>query len=440
MNPAHLRVVMFVLNTVEYDRRVLREAATLAADGHDVTVIGVRTGEAHPSTEVRPEGFVIHRVPVSWRPMTAQTSLPNAAQPRTGRSTAGRTPDLVWLLRSRGRWYGWRRGALRVAPAADVYHGHDLPGLGVAAAARSVHGGRLIYDSHDLFVEAGANARRPRWVKAVVARAERRLIRQSDRLITVNRGIADRLNERYGPIPTSIVHNCVPRWTPTHADRAILRDTAGIGAGAPIVLYHGGFSANRGLGQLIHAMQTPDLREAHLVLLGYGPMEQELRRLAAAPAVAGRVHVLPPVNPEVLDRHVAGADVVAMVNQPASENEILSTPNKLFEALAAGVPVVTSDFPLRREIVLADPSGPLGTVCDPEQVGEIGRAIADVVNRPEDEREVLRARCLAAAHRRWNWEREQASLRGAYEVVAAGIAGTGAASRARPRALSERGD
>ena len=440
MSASNLRVVMFVLNTVEYDRRVLREASTLAADGHDVSVIGVRTEADQASTEDRPEGFRIHRVPISWRPMTATTTAPHATQSRPATSAGGRAISLAWLLRSRARWQRWRAGALRVAPGADVYHGHDLPGLGVAAAARSAHRGRLIYDSHDLFVEAGANARRPRWAKAVLAREERRLFRQSDRLITVNRGIADRLNERYGPIPTSIVHNCVPRWTPTASDRAVLREAAGIAPERPIVLYHGGFSANRGLGQLIRAMHTPDLREAHLVLLGYGPMEQELRRLADAQAVAGRVHVLPPVAPEVLDRYVAGADAVAMVNQPASENEILSTPNKLFEALAAGVPVVTSDFPLRRDIVLADPSGPLGAVCDPEVVAEIAQAIGSIVNTPSVEREVLRARCLAAAHRRWNWEREQASLREAYEELAAGLASAGAPSATRPRLWSRRGD
>jgi glycosyltransferase involved in cell wall biosynthesis len=54
-----------------------------------------------------------------------------------------------------------------------------------------------------------------------------------------------------------------------------------------------------------------------------------------------------------------------MTNQPAGMNEVLSTPNKLFESIAAGVPVVTSDFPERRAIVLNPALGPLGAVCDP---------------------------------------------------------------------------
>lgn len=411
-----LRIAMFVMNTVEFDRRVLREASTLASDGHEVTVVGVRSDDRLPTLEARRDGFRIARVPLRWRPANATAHATSLGLSRVSARRAW-AASLPWLVRSRARWGQWRREALRAAPRADVYHGHDLPGLGVAAAARSLRGGALIYDSHDLFVESGANAHRPRWAKAGLANAERRLYRQADHLITVNHGIADRLHEAYGPIPTSVVHNCVPRWTATPEDRRVLRAATGLGSEVSIVLYHGGFTANRGLGLLIKAMAAPVLLNAHLVLLGYGPMESELQRLARGPLVNGRVHVLPPVPPDDLDRYICGADVVAMVNQPASENEILSTPNKLFEALAAGVPVVTSDFALRREIVQDDQLGPLGALCDPTDAGSITAAIAELLHLPQADRDALRSRCLAAAHRRWNWEREQASLREAYEAV-----------------------
>lgn len=411
------RVVMFVMNTVEYDRRVLREASSLATAGYEVTVIGLRPDEALPAREDRPEGFTIKRVPVAWQPMSHQSRSAYDGSGRVSLPSPARGA-VRWLVRSRMRWSGWRQAALTVTPAADVYHGHDLPGLGVAAAARAMHnGGRLVYDSHDLFVESGANARRPAWAKSLVAANERRLYAVADHLITVNHGIAEQLHRRYGEKPTALVHNCVPRWTPTADDRMLLRKLAGVPESAPLVLYHGGFSASRGLGQLIHAMKLPALERAHLVLLGYGPMEAELRSLADGPFVNGRVHVLPPVPPDELDRYVAGADAVAIANQPASVNEILSTPNKLFEALAAGVPVVTSDFPQRRQIVMDDPGGPLGAVCDPSDPSSIAGALASLLKVTAGLREVQRARCLAAAHRQWNWEREQASLLGAYDAV-----------------------
>jgi glycosyltransferase involved in cell wall biosynthesis len=425
------RVVMFVMNTIEYDRRVLREATTLASTGHEVTVVGLRSDDELPAREDRAEGFTIKRVPVPWQPMSHR---PGSARGGNGRASvaAPARGAIRWLVRSRMRWSGWSQAALSVTPAADVYHGHDLPGLGVAAAARARHrGSRLVYDSHDLFVESGANARRPRWAKSLLAMSERHLYATTDHLVTVNHGIAEQLHRRYGEKPTAVVHNCVPRWTPTADDRTLLRKAAGVPESAPLVLYHGGFSANRGLGQLIHAIELPALERAHLVLLGYGPMEAELRSLAESPSVNGRIHVLEPVPPDVLDRYVAGADAVAILNQPASLNELLSTPNKLFEALGAGVPVVTSDFPLRRQIVVESADGPLGVMCDPTDRSSIAAALATLLTQPDDAREAQRLRCLAAAHRRWNWEREQESLLAAYAALLESVPARGALAAAK---------
>ena len=96
--------------------------------------------------------------------------------------------------------------------------------------------------------------------------------------------------------------------------------------------------------------------------------------------------------------------------QRSSLNHWLCTPNKLWESLAAGVPVVVSDFPVMRRIVLDDPAGPLGAVCDPSDPSAIAAAVASLMELPTDERTALRSRCLQAAHERWNWEGESARL------------------------------
>jgi glycosyltransferase involved in cell wall biosynthesis len=103
-----------------------------------------------------------------------------------------------------------------------------------------------------------------------------------------------------------------------------------------------------------------------------------------------------------------------MVNQPVSRNERLSTPNKLFECFGAGVPVVSSDFPLRRRIVIEDPDGPLGAVCDPTDPDAIAAALREVLDRPAEAAADLRRRVLRAAHARWTWERQVPVLLGVY--------------------------
>jgi glycosyltransferase involved in cell wall biosynthesis len=96
--------------------------------------------------------------------------------------------------------------------------------------------------------------------------------------------------------------------------------------------------------------------------------------------------------------------------QRSTLNHWLCTPNKLWESLTAGVPVVVSDFPVMRGIVLDDPAGALGGVCQPDDPASIATAIRAILERPDDERAEIRRRCRRAADERWNWETESARL------------------------------
>jgi glycosyltransferase involved in cell wall biosynthesis len=95
----------------------------------------------------------------------------------------------------------------------------------------------------------------------------------------------------------------------------------------------------------------------------------------------------------------------------------------LFESLATGLPVVVSDFIEMRRIVLEDPDGPLGAVCDPADPASVATAIRSILDLSQEERDALRARCLRAAHERWNWETESARLVALYDSLALEAAG-----------------
>jgi glycosyltransferase involved in cell wall biosynthesis len=139
-------------------------------------------------------------------------------------------------------------------------------------------------------------------------------------------------------------------------------------------------------------------------------MRSWLDEQAANPRYGGRLHVVDAVPPGELGPWVASADIGVMPIQASTLNHALSTPNKLFECLAAGVPVVASDFPEMHRIVLGDPEGPLGELCDPSSAADVARAIAALLALSPDEMATLRARCLRAAHERWNWETESVRL------------------------------
>lgn len=318
--------------------------------------------------------------------------------------------ELDWLMNAEKRWDDYAARAAAIAPPADVFHGHDLSAVDAALHARARHGrGAVIYDAHELYVESGRLAQASWTLKRILRRRESHAWHRVDAVITVNAGIRDELCRRYGSRDVLILHNCVS-VKPLPAENR-LRTTLQLPQATPIVLYQGSFTEARGLPLLMRAMNEPPMAEVHLVLMGFGPMFHELQMSAAEHP---RVHVLPPVPPGELDEWVAGADVCVMTNQPAGMNEVFSTPNKLFESIAAGVPVVTSDFPLRRSIVLDPVLGPLGSVCDPTDPRAISMAIASLLDGGPEAHAAMRRRCLRAAETRWNWANEERGLLALY--------------------------
>jgi glycosyltransferase involved in cell wall biosynthesis len=266
-------------------------------------------------------------------------------------------------------------------------------------------GGVTVYDARDLYADARSLARFPRPARGLMRARERTWARGADRVLTVNDGLADILADRFAVPRPVVVMNCPPRWTPPDPPERRFHAALGLPAGTRVVLYHGGLVPERGIEQLMAA--APALpADAAVVLLGYGPLRDALADAARAAGPAGRVHVLDAVPPAELLGWVAAADVVVAAIQPTTLNHRLSTPNKLFEALAAGVPVVASDFPAMHAIVLDDPDGPLGAVCDPTDPAAIAAAVRGILELDPVATADLRARCLGAAHARYSWERQ----------------------------------
>lgn len=440
------RVVMFVLNDVRRDARVLREATTLVAAGHDVTVMG-RPSDPAATAEERESrnGFEIRRVAIPGRArralLAAGGGRGTAGAGRSGRSagdslpvSAGLPPlaraarrldrlpivggivaGLDLLVRWRFGTVAWADAAAAAAPPADVWHAHDLSAVPAALAARRRHGGRLVFDAHELFLEAGDTATRPRWARAGLARLQREAIREADAVVTVNAGLAAELRRMATPRRLVIVHNAPP--APAHeaargASRAAspLRAAAGVGDGTPIALYHGSLAPGRGVEVLAAAVRETGLEAVHAVFLGEGSGRAALDAAARDPVHGDRIHVLAPIDPLDVTAWVAGADVGVMAIAPSTLNHRLSTPNKLFECLAAGVPVVASDFPGIREIVLADPGAPLGILVDPLDPRSVAGGIRSILDLDAAATADLRERCRRAARERWNWERESVEL------------------------------
>jgi glycosyltransferase involved in cell wall biosynthesis len=291
------------------------------------------------------------------------------------------------------------RASRSVDPGADVYHGMAYMGIPVALSlAGRRERAKVVYDARDIYVDANNLARLPRPVRSVLGRLERGWARRADRVVTVNQPYADVMAARWAVDTPLVVMNCAYRTDPPDPPVRRFHQRLGLDPATAVVLYQGGFSPHRGIEQLLAAI--PSVPDAVLVLLGYGVLAAELERRVREPDLVGRAFVLPAVAPAELLDWVAAGDVVAMPIQPSTLNHRLTTPNKLFEAMAVGVPVVASDLPGMAAIAReAD-----GELCDPTDPASIAAAIRRILDDGPAERAARRTRALAAAHGRYSWE------------------------------------
>jgi glycosyltransferase involved in cell wall biosynthesis len=400
------RCTIVLPSTGQFDSRAWRIASTLASRGHRVTVMA-RGGAGVADEEMHQAGYRIVRVPVSAidgrrpRPRPAGNGLVRRA--RTAASTVSRLGRAALAVRSQ------LRAARRLAPGADLIHAMAYMGIPIGLDLGRRDGAPVVYDARDIYVDAGNVARLPDPLRRLFGAIEGRWARRASRVTTVNEPYADVLERRFGRRPL-VVMNCsyrreLPVVPPRRFHERLRLDPA-----VRVVLYHGGFSPERGIEQLIEGL--PSLpNDAVLVLLGYGVLQAELDRRSAEPGLAGRLFVLPAVDPPDLLDWVGSADVVAAPIQPSTLNHRLTTPNKLFEAMAAGVPIAASDLPGMAGIVRETGCGVL---FDPTSPISIATAIRSILDTPESERLAYRDRALAAAHGRYSWEAQAEILLGEY--------------------------
>lgn len=221
----------------------------------------------------------------------------------------------------------------------DVIHANDLNALVPAYKAAKKLRCKLVYDSHEVFVE-NLGIVNHKLIKMIWAFQERRLIKKIDLMVCVSNAAAEYFAEKYRIKKPMVVTNCIS------AARLI---TGEVEKAAPRqILNHGQFYAGRGYDTMIEASAyLKEKKDLQFVLRGYGVMEAQLRARAAE-MNAENVYFAPPVKVEELIPEASRAWVGLAITEAISLNFKLSVSNKIFEYAAAGLPVIMSDIPEHR--------------------------------------------------------------------------------------------
>lgn len=258
----------------------------------------------------------------------------------------------------------------------DLIHAHDYHMIGIAVtAARNLrkhgHSTKVLYDAHEWIEGLSYHPRILRgWL-----RLERRFIHHVDAVTAVSPEQAAQIQDRYAlPATPTVVLNA-PVVHGTQQSSSDIR--ADVGGSGPIVVYHGNVFVERGLGTLIEALPLlgSDVRIAILAPKDH-PETDAVRRLAGELGVADRVHLLGYVPAEQLPVYLSTADL-AVVPYLFTGNNDIALPNKLFESLQAGLPLLVSDMRSMSRLVSEHGVGEVFRAGDAEDLAEKARLILD---------------------------------------------------------------
>lgn len=428
------RVTMLVHNALEFDPRVEREAAALARNGYVVTIIAIWEPERTERIEER-RGFTIKRVSrrrpgvdalsrfysarIAWlEAYIARRRTRLLLIERKGRRLTAKMVTIALRLVVRGirrilrmlpnrtqRWAIEQRmmwAAIRTRP--DVIHAHDLNTLAAAARAARLARARLVYDSHEISPGLPSVAHPER-----VIAYERRWIARAHHVIHTTPMRAQWAAQTYGIATPTVVRNIpdVERNIPP----VDIADAVGLPKGTKIILHQGNMSADRGCEQLVEAMDKLD-DSFGLVFLGGGRLRGKLEDLTRERGLVSRVRFHAPVPHRELLAWTAGAWCGVSLLRDTCLNHTYSLPNKLFESVAVGVPMIVSSNP---EIAAFAAEHGIGEVCDPDDPADIAAAIQRLEPRRDAAAEAARV-----AGDRFRWENEEATLLALYEALSGG--------------------
>ena len=307
------------------------------------------------------------------------------------------------------------RMALSLQP--QIVHAHDLNTLPAGLIVKALAGTRLVYDSHELFLDRNIGSNWRALDRKIWGPIERHGINRCDDVISVSKGICRTLEQRYGVERVHLVRN-VQRYEPPPAKRrALLHEALRLEPGTRIGIYAGGIIRHRGLETMIDC--SPHLRSTVFVIMGYAHDQAYLasleRRASELGMLGSKLFFHPAVPTNEVINYVAGADVGMVPTENVCLSYYFEASNKIFHCMMAGVPLAMSDHPEKR--MLVEQYGVGIVFAETRPPAEIANAVESFLDDRASYAMAQRA-CVKAA-RVLNWEHEEQTLRRIYTRLGA---------------------
>jgi glycosyltransferase involved in cell wall biosynthesis len=353
-------IVMLVVSDLRVDPRVEREARALVAAGYGVTVICPEPSEgAGASFNIDWGAGVIIKY-IHWTAGTFMGEKP------------GYLADKLYTE------------AVRHSPFA--FHAHDLSVAYAALAAAKAHGCHLVVDFHEWFsenvhwsVEASAWAPYPDDWRNELRKLESRCLVEASATITVCDSIADGMLTELGGTRPIVVRNIPDLAAMPTREYTPLKQQLGLPESTFVLLWQGGTGPTRLIEPIIESLTYAPacvfvIRGPSLDI--FGP---DYLALARRLGVEDRVLLVPPVPSRDVVAAARGADAGIWTLPALCRNFTYALPNKIFEYIASGLPVLAAHYPEAKRL-LADHD--IGLTFDPYDPHSIAAAINQLIDDP----------------------------------------------------------
>ncbi len=303
------KVLMLLTNPFRPDPRVHKEAKALVAAGHSVTILAWDRDRG-PSAPTNIDGIEVRR----FGPRSAFSNM------------------LLFVATLPLFWLGCIWTMLR--EDWDVVQCNDLDTLPAGLLAAKIRGTPVVYDAHEIY-SGMIEQHVPRVAYGAVLALERRAVRCPDKVICVNERFAEILKGWGAPEPT-VIMGCVPLAPVPEKEVAALRARLVL-EGRRVILYVGVLEPKRKLEDLAEGFNRYAWPDAALVVGGFGSLEGKIKASASKNVV-----FVGEVPPREVPTYTHLADVLVAVYDPSERNNRDSVPNKLFEAMSGGKPIVVA--------------------------------------------------------------------------------------------------
>ncbi len=334
MSDSRKRVIVSVVSDLVSDQRVHRTALALSRKGLKVTLVGRKLKSSLPLNN---RDYTVRRFRLCFE-----------------------TGPFFYLA------YNIRLFFFLLSHKVDILVANDLDTLPANFCIAAIKGATLYYDSHEYFTGVPELTRRPR-VQAIWKWMEKRMLPKLQHVYTVNESIADLYHKEYG------IHPAVIRNLPIREEKPApnkTRNELGLPAGKKLLLFQGaGINIQRGAEEMVQAMKFLD--DFILVFIGSGDVIPDLKNEVERLHLQEKVFFFPKLPLEELRQYTRLADLGLSLDKDTNINYRFSLPNKLFDYIQAGVPVLASDLPEIRKVMETYNIGRLFSSHDPEKIASI---------------------------------------------------------------------